>query len=236
MLQNTSENNHASQKYRKINSENWLSRILHSYGVDSTVSYNTSHTKHENSSLLIKSREPVTRTVDSSTKITWRDFVPPVFFKLSNLIRYLFFKGKIGEVIRITYIELGIVVVFLGTLISVGLITFVLPASSADLAYSVQMYLEGARQSYVSAETVTKANQAKAFLEDYRNGVVLGIQGSISQNSVVQESKKQGNQDYDLDLNRVNDPDNNNDKQSIRDIPEIDATEPAHEVRVKKAK
>lgn len=157
----------------------------------------------EDRSLLIKGRTDHSFDLDDFTKIEISDFIPPIIIKLWRLLTSVFSKRGIREVTHITYIELGVVAVVLGTFMAVYMVVFNIPATFASLAYATQLYIDGAsRISHVSSSALTKANQAKAFLKEYNNGVVLGISGTLSEDelSIYNEDFSDSEQALDSNL------------------------------------
>ena len=124
--------------------------------------------KKNSKKLLIKARTASKPKI----KITLQDFIPPIFIKLFQLMH-----GYINKkYIQVTYVELGITIVFVGTILALAISYFVVPFKVADAAQAFYLYKNNKLDSYVTSEALTKANYGKALLHNYQNGVVLGVQ------------------------------------------------------------
>ena len=129
--------------------------------------------KKNSKKLLIKART----TSKPKIKITWQDFIPPIFIKLFQLMH-----GYINKkYIQVTYVELGITIVFVGTILALAISYFVVPFKVADAVQAFYLYKNSKLDSYVTSEALTKANYGKALLHNYQNGVVLGVQDGVKE-------------------------------------------------------
>ncbi len=102
---------------------------------------------------------------EQDLKITLRDFIPPVFFKIGKMLKDSWIGLQMQQYTQITHIELGISLVFVGSLLIALLTTFLIPGKMADLAYSIYMY--NADTNSVTLDAYVKANKAKTLLKTF---------------------------------------------------------------------